>query len=319
MNLLGYINTAYLSLIAHKARSMLTMLGIMIGVCALILISSIGKSGEALLKSQVIGEQNSVDIIYLPSEDEFSDFSTPFTENDVQIIESTQGIDNVVISSSTFTSINIRNTKFPSNVIGISPNYMEANQIINEEGRSFIDTDFTQAKNVAVIGSNLYKEIVEKKIINRNIIYIESRPIEIIGVFKEDLASSSTNTNHIYMPWKTWSTVFTNNNISSITLYGNKSEELYNSAKNAVNKLNELHDKDEAYQILNMEEIGSMLGKVTTIMTLIIGSISSISLLVGGIGVMNIMLITVTERTNEIGIRIALGATKKKHLVSIFN
>jgi putative ABC transport system permease protein len=82
----------------------------------------------------------------------------------------------------------------------------------------------------------------------------------------------------------------------------------------AAQKLNTLHNTEESYKVVNMEEMAQGISQVTRIMTLIIGSIAGISLLVGGIGVMNIMLVSVTERTREIGIRMALGATRKQVL-----
>src|SRR5699024_10176031 len=87
-------------------------------------------------------------------------------------------------------------------------------------------------------------------------------------------------------------------------------DELEVAGEKAAKLLNKVHDKDEAYQILNMEEIAEGIGKITRVMTIIISSIAGVSLLVGGIGVMNIMLVSVTERTREIGVQMSLGATR---------
>ena len=100
-----------------------------------------------------------------------------------------------------------------------------------------------------------------------------------------------------------------------LRLQAESEEELNAIGEKATSKLNTLHNTEDAYQVMNMEEIAQGVGQITRIMTLIIGSIAGISLVVGGIGVMNIMLVSVTERTREIGIRIAIGATKRQILI----
>lgn len=93
-------------------------------------------------------------------------------------------------------------------------------------------------------------------------------------------------------------------------LQAENADDLQVAGEKAADLLNRMHDTDEAYQVMNMEEIAAGIGQITTIMTIIIGSIAGVSLLVGGIGVMNIMLVSVTERTREIGIRMSVGATR---------
>src|SRR5699024_11249931 len=97
--------------------------------------------------------------------------------------------------------------------------------------------------------------------------------------------------------------------ITEVSIKANNPDELQTAGEKATDMLNKVHETDEAYQVLNMEEIAEGIGKVTNIMTIIISSIASVSLLVGGIGVMNIMLVFVTERTIEIGVRMSLDAT----------
>src|SRR5699024_10365108 len=109
----------------------------------------------------------------------------------------------------------------------------------------------------------------------------------------------------IYLPLKTWQNIFTNSNVNEISIQAETP-----AGEKAINILNRIHDKEDAYQILNMEEIAEGIGLITNIMTIIISSIAGVSLFVGGIGVMNIMLVSVTERMREIGIRMSLGATR---------
>jgi putative ABC transport system permease protein len=118
----------------------------------------------------------------------------------------------------------------------------------------------------------------------------------------------------VYLPWKTWRTVFGKNDYSQVTIQVENSEQIQTAGEKAAAMLNQMHQTEDSYQVINMEEIAEGISEVTRIMTLIIGSIAGISLLVGGIGVMNIMLVSVTERTREIGIRMSLGATRRQIL-----
>lgn len=105
-------------------------------------------------------------------------------------------------------------------------------------------------------------------------------------------------------------TSFGTSDYSNVSLQVESADMIKEVGKEAVQLMNDHHGTEDSYQVMNMEELAAGIGKVTTIMTTIIGSIAGISLLVGGIGVMNIMLVSVTERTREIGIRKSLGATR---------
>jgi putative ABC transport system permease protein len=100
-----------------------------------------------------------------------------------------------------------------------------------------------------------------------------------------------------------------------VTLQTENADDLQEAGQKAAELLNRMHNTEEAYQVINMEEIAAGVGQVTRIMTIIISSIAGVSLLVGGIGVMNIMLVSVTERTREIGVRMSLGATRGQILL----
>ena len=146
------------------------------------------------------------------------------------------------------------------------------------------------------------------------IIRIGNQPVEIIGVLEKPTGLFSFASNEVYLPFNTWKMVFGKSDITQVTLQAGSADDVSAAGKKAAQKLNTLHNTEDSYQVINMEEMAQGISQITRVMTLIIGSIAGISLLVGGIGVMNIMLVSVTERTREIGIRMALGATRKQVL-----
>lgn len=173
-----------------------------------------------------------------------------------------------------------------------------------------MDTDFLGGRRVAVVSSNFQEELFDGESPIGQVIFIRSQPVEVIGVLAETTGLFSFGANEVYLPWNTWRTIFASNELSQVTLQAENTEDLQVVGEKAAELLNRMHNTDEAYQVLNMEEIAAGIGQITNIMTIIISSIAGISLLVGGIGVMNIMLVSVTERTREIGVRMALGATR---------
>lgn len=116
----------------------------------------------------------------------------------------------------------------------------------------------------------------------------------------------------MYVPFNMMKSSFGTSDFSNVSLQVESADDIKSAGKEAVQLVNDNHGTEDSYQVMNMEEIAAGIGKVTAIMTTIIGSIAGISLLVGGIGVMNIMLVSVTERTREIGIRKSLGATRDR-------
>ena len=141
-----------------------------------------------------------------------------------------------------------------------------------------------------------------------------NQPIEIIGVLEKPEGLFAFGSMEVYMPFQTWRMMYGSTDYTQVTMQADDPDHIQTAGKKAEKTLNDLHNTEESYQVINMEEIAAGVGQITNIMTLIIGSIAGISLFVGGIGVMNIMLVSVTERTREIGIRMALGATRNQVL-----
>lgn len=319
MNVWESIRIALSSIRAHKMRSALTMLGIVIGVASVIAVVAIGQGGEAMLKSQIVGEGNTIEVLYQPSDEEIRANPNilrlpPFTQEDIRHLEAIPEVARVVASSSEFGNIRFREETVEASITGANDAYFDVNDLRVARGRGFTEADFNEGRRVAVVNSPVQEELFDGKNPVGEVIRIGVQPVEIIGVLEPSNSLFDFGATEVYLPWNTWKTIYGSTDYSQVTLQVNSAEEIEAAGEKAEELLNRLHRTDEAYQVFNMDVIAEGISQVTRIMTLIVGSIAGISLLVGGIGVMNIMLVSVTERTREIGIRMALGATRRQIL-----
>lgn len=321
MSVLENVKMAFSSLFAHKMRSILTMLGIIIGVGSVIAVVAIGQGGEAVLKSMFSGESNTVELYYMPSDEEIEAnpsllYEDAFTQADIDVIESIPEVEKVVATSTESTSVRYQQEATESMVTGVNQAYLDVQGLEVDAGRNLLASDFLGGSRAAVVSESIKDELLEDgEDLEANellgmIIYMNNQPVEIVGVQEAEDSFFDLGMNMVYVPIKTWQSVFADTSITEVSIKAEGPDELEIAGEKAADMLNQLHEKDDAYQILNMEEIADGIGKVTRIMTIIISSIAGVSLLVGGIGVMNIMLVSVTERTREIGVRMSLGATR---------
>jgi putative ABC transport system permease protein len=306
---------ALASLLAHKMRSILTMLGIIIGVGSVIAVVAIGQGGEAMLKSQFVGEENTTELYYEPSDEEMQAnpnalWEAAFTDEDIRVIQDIPEVQRVVTSSSEGAQVRYREEDTDGYVTGISEAYMEVNQLKVGAGRTLLAGDFLAGNRTALVSESFQDELFDGEEMLGKVIYIGSQPAEIVGVLKKEKSIFDFDSNDVYLPLKTWQNLFASNAVNEVSIQAETPEKLQTAGEKAVNVLNRMHNTEDAYQLLNMEEIAAGVGQVTSIMTIIISSIAGVSLFVGGIGVMNIMLVSVTERTREIGVRMSLGATR---------
>lgn len=303
------------SLKAHKMRSILTMLGIIIGVGAVIIVVAIGQGGEAMLKSQITGPGNTIELFYQPSDEEIRANpnifqQAPFKQEDIRALEQIPEINSVVASSTKLSSVKFQKDNVDASTTGINQAYIKLNEWKVAKGRNFSTSDFLGGRRAAVVSNKLQEELFKGKNPVGKVVMVANQPIEIIGVLEKPTGLFSFGSMEVYLPFQTWKTIYGSSDFTQVTLQAASAEQLQAAGKKAAKLLNNLHNTEKSYQVINMEEIAQGVGQITKIMTLIIGSIAGISLFVGGIGVMNIMLVSVTERTREIGIRMALGATR---------
>ncbi|MGA3878735.1 ABC transporter permease [Bacillus pumilus] len=320
MKLFENIKIAMNSVLAHKLRSILTMLGIIIGVGSVIAVVAIGQGGEQMLKGSISGPNNTVDMTYTPSDEELNAnpnalFDATFTEEDIKNIKTINGVNQVASSTAQGMQLRFQDTTVDATVNGINEGYTNVHSLQIAEGQNLRDIDFKSGRRAALISEGLQKELFNGQKALGEMIWMNGQPVEVIGVLAKQKGMLSFDMNEIYVPFAMLTSTFGINEYDKLSIQVAHADQMKEVGKSAAALLNENHHTEDAYEMINMEEIAEGIGQITSVMTTIIGSIAGISLLVGGIGVMNIMLVSVTERTREIGIRKAIGATRAQILV----
>ncbi|MDN4636893.1 ABC transporter permease [Bacillus sp. 22446] len=320
MKLFENIKIALNSVLAHKLRSILTMLGIIIGVGSVIAVVAIGQGGEQMLKESISGPNNTIDMTYTPSDEELNAnpnalFEATFTEEDIQSVQALNGVKQVASSTAQGMQLRFQDTTIDATVNGINEGYTNVHSLHIAEGQDLREIDFRSGRRAAVISEGIQKELFNGEKAVGELIWMNGQPVEVIGVLAKQEGLFSFDMNEIYVPFAMLTTAFGVKEYDKLSIQVAHADQMKEVGKSAAARLNENHHTEDAYEMINLEEIAAGIGQITSVMTTIIGSIAGISLLVGGIGVMNIMLVSVTERTREIGIRKALGATRTQILV----
>lgn len=320
MKLFENIKIALNSVLAHKLRSILTMLGIIIGVGSVIAVVAIGQGGEQMLKESISGPNNTIDMTYTPSDEELNAnpnalFEATFTEEDIQSVQALNGVKQVASSTAQGMQLRFQDTTIDATVNGINEGYTNVHSLHIAEGQDLREIDFRSGRRAAVISEGIQKELFNGEKAVGELIWMNGQPVEVIGVLAKQEGLFSFDMNEIYVPFAMLTTAFGVKEYDKLSIQIAHADQMKEVGKSAAARLNENHHTDDAYEMINLEEVAAGIGQITSVMTTIIGSIAGISLLVGGIGVMNIMLVSVTERTREIGIRKALGATRAQILV----
>ncbi len=322
MSLLDSIKIALSSILAHKLRSALTMLGIIIGVGSIITVVAIGQGGEAMLKSKIAGSGNNLMPIQFKADinDEFNmgGHEIPkLTEEDILEVKQVKDVSHVITTNQGMETLDVNDKKANLNVIGLDNEYFAVNKVKVVKGRTLSESDITHANNVMMISTKTEETLFKDVNPVGQIIEMKGQPMQIVGVYTSDNEFMGFEMEEGLIPLTLWPILFGTDDIQNIAIQAKNVDDLEKAGKQAVDVLNSRKPSEipGKYELVNLKEFQENVSKVTNIMTMIIGGIAGISLVVGGIGVMNIMLVSVTERTREIGIRKALGATRSKILL----
>lgn len=300
------------SIFAHKLRSILTMLGIIIGVMSVICVIALGKGSQEQIMSSIkrIGT-NTIEIF--PGSG-FGDMRSgrikTLTRDDASYLAKQNFLDYSTPNTNTSGVITYANKNINGSLRGGGKDSLAVNGITLQSGRTFSADDIENSRAVVIIDQNAKNELFADENPIGKTIFFNRRPLSIIGVAAPNDAFGISENVRIYAPYTSVINNITGDRyIHSITVKVKDDIDTQVAEERLKSALSQKHGKSDFFTF-NSDTIKQTIESTTQTMQLLIASIAAISLIVGGIGVMNIMLVSVTERTKEIGIRMAIGARK---------
>ena len=341
--ILRTIRLAIKSLLLHKLRSGLTMLGIVFGVFSVIAMLAIGEGASRQAQEQVLalGATNIIVKSVKPPEETASMGGNTrvlrygLTRDDYRILSRTLPTVSGLVPVRE-VSFEVRNLEWSLNarIVGCSPEYREMNHLNISSGRFLSDQDMRMLSNNAVLAAETAQRLFPREDPIGKSIQIRNRSYKVVGVMQERTASAGIGgslaaqdyNKDVYIPLSTFQARINTNDLiikissggmssesviyNQITLKVDDKDDVIGTAEVVRETLNRTHGAKSDWDVVVPLELLKQAEQLRNIFNVVLGSIAGISLLVGGIGIMNIMLATVTERTREIGIRRALGARR---------
>ena len=322
MNTTNLLKIAFRALANNKLRGFLTMLGIIIGVASVITMLAIGQGSKRSIQAQ-ISEMGSNMIMIQPGADmrggvrqDASAMETRKLQDYEDIVNETRYVSATSPSVNSSGQVIYGANNAPTTVYGISPDYMEIRRYEVEDGDMFSDQDVQTAAKVCVIGKTVVDNLFpggENPV--GKVIRFQKLPFRVVGVLKSKGYNSMgmDQDDLILAPYTTiQKKILAITHLQGITCSALKEE----YTDQAIDEISEIlrrnhrlrETDDDDFTIRSMQELSTMLTSTTDIMTTLLAAVAGISLLVGGIGIMNIMYVSVTERTREIGLRMSIGA-----------
>lgn len=311
MNFFESIVIAWESIIANKMRSLLTMLGIIIGVSSVITISALGQGGQfAISKEMDAFGANRFGVYYKYSSDNPMTQADFFTIQDVKAIKDISPVvENIAPVSWDSANVRLKGKQIGVEIAATTSDYIKIANIKLDAGRFLNHEDDNGKKRVAVISESLAKELFNSSGAVGEKMMVGNQPFKVIGVLRrEETVFSGQDNKLMYIPISTYFSISGSDLVDNIQGKAISQADVDTALEHSLSILHRRHHNTDKYQAWNSQKEMDSVNKVTGIITIIISAIAGISLLVGGIGIMNIMLVSVTERTREIGIRKALGA-----------
>ena len=337
--MLENINLAFQGVWSHKLRSFLTMLGIIIGIAAIITIVSTIKGTNEQIKQNLIGAGNNVVNVTLMQDNNQLDFSyapvpqgismiTPEMRDEIDKLDKVKE-SSLYYSRSWADGVYVGNSSFNGAIYGGDNHFLSVTGYMVNYGRGFIESDFTTCRKVALIDANTAQSLFQGLNPIGGTVEIRGEPFVVVGVVSQSTSSApvinSLNDYYMYsgntsgtliIPSTCWPIVYRYDEPSTVAVRATSTNDMTDAGNNVAKYLNEnVVSTDKCkYQAKDLLQQAADLQSLSETTNKQLIWIAAISLVVGGIGVMNIMLVSVTERTREIGLKIAIGAQQSRIL-----
>ena len=302
------LRLAMRSTLANKMRSFLTMLGIIIGVMSVIILVSIAQSTTSSITNAISSMGSDLLTVSVTDEDitlDLDDFMTLADYDGIAGVAPYLTVSSTARSGSTYTSVS---------AVGVTGDYMEIAGSDLESGRGIVASDLEWRTYTAVIGSGVAGDLFESYDVIGKTFKMSGHTFTVVGLLSE---SGSSNDSQILIPLTTAQRIADSTAITSAYVQATSTNTVDIAQAQAEYQMLLLTGDEDSYDVYNMSELLDTLDDVMSTLSLMLGGIAAISLLVGGIGIMNIMLVSVAERTREIGIRKAIGA-RRRHIMMQF-
>ena len=319
MNPIETVKMAFKAIWGNKVRSFLTMLGVIIGVMSVTVLMAIGQGTTSSVTDSISSMGTNMISVTIQtrrfgfgmnksSRSSSAKGTVILKAEDVLALKDNEYIQYVSPTVSGSLTVKAGSTNTTASIMGVYPDY--ANIVSTElaSGRYIIDADVENRSTVCVIGPDLAEDLFGNTNVVGNTLHVNGRMFKIVGVLD---GTSST----LVLPFTLAQRMLESTSITSFYVAATDST-VVSAAQTAVERfLYKKYQDDSTYSIMNQEEMLAAMEETAGTLSLMLGGIAGISLLVGGIGIMNIMLVSVTERTREIGIRKAIGAKRRNILL----
>ena len=326
MNLLIIITESFRALRLNRLRTGLTMLGMIIGVAAVVLMLSIGQGAQANINS-TIASMGSHLLIVVPGATSSGGLRfgigsvKTLTAADAQAIAELPSVEATAPVVSGIAQFSYGANNWSTSISGVTPDYFTVSNWVIERGDIFSEADVRSATRVAVLGKITAENLFGTEDPIGKTLRISNRPFLVVGVLaaKGQSLSGRDQDDNVLIPLTTAQRQVLGNQFPgsiNLMLVQAKSAEIMEEAEQEITRLLRQRHRitgkmENDFTVRNLTALAAVASTTAKIMAWMLGAIASISLLVGGIGIMNIMLVSVTERTREIGIRMAIGASQR--------